>query len=92
MENKRKPKNIKGKIASRILILAGIIGGVYVGGWIMVIKPIMMCCQMADEGILTAVMVGKTVLSCLFATTVGLLISGVGLFVGKVVEGATQCS
>lgn len=61
-------------IVAILLILLGIAAGLYVGAWLMFIKPIIACCVAFDAGTLTAVMVGKTVLKCIFAGFVGWVI------------------
>ena len=45
--------------------------GVYVGAWLMFIKPIIEVCKAFDAGTLTGLLVGTTVLKCLFASVVG---------------------
>lgn len=66
-----------------ICVIAGIIGGLYVGGWLMFIQPILEACQAFDAGTLTGLMVGMTVLKCFFASTVGWIIFAVGLWIGQ---------
>lgn len=65
-----------------LLIIGGILGGLYVGGWLMFIQPIMDCCKAFDTHILTGTMVGWTVIKCIFATCVGGLIFYVGYVLG----------
>ena len=65
------------------LILAGIIGALYVGGWVMFIQPIMDACRHFDAGTLTGTIVGVTVLKCIFASTVGTIIASIGITSGK---------
>lgn len=72
------------KLFGVLLIIVGIVGGLYVGGWIMFIKPIIDVCQAFDAGTLTGMMVGITVLKCIFAGTVGGLIVYVGYFFGAI--------
>lgn len=64
-----------------LILLAGIIGGLYVGGWLMFIKAILFACNAFDIGTLTAVLVGKTIIKCVFASAVGGLITFAG-FIG----------
>lgn len=65
-----------------ILIVAGIAGGLYVGGWLMFIQPIIEACKLFDAGTLTGVIVGTTVLKCIFAGTVGSIIAHIGIMLG----------
>lgn len=68
---------MRGVIAVIIWILGAVLG-LYVGGWLMFIKPIIGCCVAFDAGTLTAMMVGMTVIKCFFGSTVGSLIFLVG--------------
>lgn len=65
-----------------LLIIAGIAGGLYVGGWEMFVKPILDACKHFDAGTLTGMIVGTTILKCFFATIVGSLIGYLGIFFG----------
>lgn len=68
-----------------LIMIAGILGGLYVGGWLMFLQPIIEACRAFDAGILTGLMVGITVLKCIFASTVGTIIAYVGIVIGNVV-------
>ena len=70
------------KIIGVLLIIAGIVGGLYVGGWLMFIKPIIEACKAFDAGTLTGMTVGVTVLKCIFASFVGSIITYVGYLIG----------
>lgn len=63
------------------LFLASLAGGLYVGGWVMFIQPIIEACTHFDAGTLTGLMVGTTVLKCIFASAVG----GIIVYVGSVI-------
>ena len=63
------------------LFLASLAGGLYVGGWVMFIQPIIEACKHFDAGTLTGLMVGTTVLKCIFASAVG----GIIVYVGSVI-------
>lgn len=65
-------------------IIFGSIGGAYVGGYLMFIKPILECLSMYDAGLLTGSMIGITILKCFFAGTVGSGIFCIGYFLGLV--------
>ncbi len=82
---KRKSKIVKNMIGN-LLVVAGVVGGLYVGGWIMFIQPIIEACKAFDAGTLTGLIVGVTVLKCIFATTVGSIIAYIGVFVGSVLK------
>ena len=65
-----------------IFILGGALGGVYVGGYCMFIKPIIEACLAFNAGTLTGLMLGITALKCAFATTIGTLIAMAGYIIG----------
>ena len=66
-----------------IVFIGSAVGGVYVGAWLMFIKPIIEACKAFDAGTLTGLLVGTTVLKCLFASAVGWLIVYVGSIVAQ---------
>lgn len=61
-----------------IVFIGSIVLGAYVGGWLMFIQPIIEACKAFDAGTLTGLIVGTTVLKCIFASTVGALIVWIG--------------
>lgn len=64
------------------IIILSIIGGLYIGGWLLFIKPIIDACKAFDTDTLTAVIIGVTLIKCLFASTVGSLIVYIGVHFG----------
>ena len=72
------------KIIGVLLMIAGVVGGLYVGGWMLFIQPIIEACQAFDAGTLTGTIVGITVVKCIFASAVGSIIAYVGFLVGGV--------
>lgn len=70
-----------------ILMIIGIILGLYVGGWWMFVVPIITCCEAYDVGVLTASMIGWSVIKCILAGFVGRFIYVVFASIGKVVAG-----
>lgn len=72
-------------IIGNLIIIAGILCGLYVGGWLMFIQPIIEVCKAFDVGTLTGLMVGITVLKCIFASTVGGIIAYVGIVIGNII-------
>nr|WP_142411428.1 hypothetical protein [Clostridium sp. Marseille-P7770] len=61
---------IQGTIALIIWVF-GVILSLYVGGWLMFVKPIIACCIAFDTGTLTGTMIGISVLKCIFGSAVG---------------------
>ena len=70
------------RFIGNLIILAGILGGAYVGGWLMFIKPIIEACKAFDAGILTGLMIGTTIIKMLLAGTVGCAIYYIGVIIG----------
>lgn len=70
---KRKKEMIK-IIFAIIVLVVGIAMALYFGVWVMFIKAILTVCAAFDSGVLTATIVGWTIIKCLFATTVAGLI------------------
>lgn len=68
-------------IIGGIIIVGSIAAAAYVGIWEMFIGPIIDACKAFDAGTLTALMVGKTIIKCFFASTV----SGIILWIGPVI-------
>lgn len=71
------------KVIGVLLIVSGILLGLYVGGWLMFIQPIISACMAFDSGTLTGTIVGITVLKCLFASFVGGIIVWIGTVTGQ---------
>ena len=67
-----------------VVLIGSVVGGVYVGGWLMFIQPIIEACKAFDAGTLTGLMVGTTVLKCIFASTVGGFIVYIGVTISKI--------
>lgn len=65
-----------------IVICLSLAAALYLGLWLMFIKPIIDCCMAFDAGTLTGVMVGICVLKCIFASTVGSLLAVIGTSIG----------
>lgn len=73
-----------------VIFAAGIIAGLYVGGWLMFIQPILEACKHFDAGTLTGLMVGTTVLKCVFASAVGSIIAYVSLLIAALVAAVVE--
>ena len=84
---KKKKSGIVKNMIGNLLIAVGVIGGLYVGGWIMFIQPIIETCKAFDAGTLTGLIVGVTVLKCIFASAVGTIIGYIGVLIGTLIKG-----
>lgn len=65
-----------------LLIVAGVIGGLYVGGWLMFIQSIIGACKAFDAHTLTGVIIGWTIIKCMFASFVGYVVFCIGYIPG----------
>lgn len=61
-----------------IVYVISIIIGSYVSIWVMLVKPIIYACQCFDAGILTATIVGITIIKILLSGFAGMLIMLIG--------------
>lgn len=68
-----------------LLMIIGIAAGLYVGGWLMFIQPILEVCRCFDAGTLTGTIIGVTILKCVFSGAVGSIIAWLGVVLGSVV-------
>lgn len=68
-----------------LLMIIGIAAGLYVGGWLMFIQPILEVCRCFDAGTLTGTIIGVTILKCVFSGAVGSIIALLGVVLGSVV-------
>lgn len=63
------------KIICNLIIIIGVVLGLYVGGWLMFIKPILDATKAFNKGTLTGLMIICTIIKCFFAELVGLFIA-----------------
>ena len=73
-------------IASWTCLILCVASCFYVGGWLMFIRPIIEACRHFDAGTLTGVIIGVTILKCIFASTVGIIIFYVGAAISKAIS------
>lgn len=74
------------RVLGTLIIIVGLLGGLYIGGWLMFIQPIIEACRHFDTGTLTGMIVGITVLKCIFASTIGGVIAYIGILIGTAVR------
>ena len=65
-----------------LIILSSWICASYVGGWILFIKPIITACIAFDNHALTGLIIGTTILKCLFSSAVFSVIIYLGSSIG----------
>lgn len=81
----KRKRHIKFKVRTVLGVLIMVVGFAlagYIGIWEMFIGPIIDACKHFDAGTLTGLMVGKTIIKCIFASTVSSLIAWVSYFTG----------
>ena len=71
------------KIIEVVIIIASIAGGIYLGGWILFIKPILAACVAFDTGMLTSRIIVITILKCIFASAAGVVSAYIGVAIGS---------
>ena len=77
-------------IIGSIIFVGSIVIALYVGGWSMFIQPILEACRHFDAGTLTGVIIGTTVLKCVFASAVGSIIVYVGALIASVFKAVSK--
>lgn len=74
------------KIISWIILIGSILCGLYVGGWIMFIQPIIEACKSFDAGTLTGAVIGSTIVKCALASFVTSIIVSAGIFIVQIIN------
>ncbi len=74
------------KIISWIILLGSILCGLYVGGWIIFIQPVIEACKHFDAGTLTGAIVGSTIVKCALASFVTSIIVSAGIFIIQIID------
>lgn len=70
------------RVICTLLVVLGIVLGLYVGVWVMFVTPILSACALFDQGMLTATYTAYVVIKCLLATPVGIAIFLFCSFIG----------
>ena len=81
----KRKRHIKFKVRTVLGVLIMVVGFAlagYIGIWEMFIGPIIDACKHFDAGTLTGLMVGKTIIKCIFASTVSSLIAWLSYITG----------
>jgi hypothetical protein len=72
------------KLFGILIIIGGILLALYLGLWVMFIHPIKTACKAYDVGMLTGMLLGKTILLCIFASVVGGFIAWLSIVIGGI--------
>lgn len=67
-------KNVLKQITGVLIMVSGVFSGLYIGGWLLFLKPILLTIAAFDTGILTGMIIFSTIIKCIFAGAVGTLI------------------
>ena len=81
----KRKRHIKFKVRTVLGVLIMVVGFAiagYIGIWEMFIGPIIDACKHFDAGTLTGLIIGKTVIKCIFASTASSLIAWVSYITG----------
>lgn len=73
-------------IIAFLVAAVGVIAGLYVGVWLLFIQPIIQACAAFDAGTLTGMIVGMTVLKCIFASFVAGIIIVISFWIAGVIQ------
>lgn len=68
-------------IIAFVVGLSGVFLGLYAGGWLLFIQPIILVCRAFDAGTLTATIIGITIIKCICAGAVGSIIAYIGILI-----------
>lgn len=71
---------------STLILIASIVVAAYVGGWLMFIKPLLAVAAAYDAGVLTGMIIVKTIIKCIFASFAGAAISTIGCLISSAVH------
>lgn len=74
------------KIIGNMIMLLGVAAGLYVGLWLMFIRPIIETAAAFDNGTITAMMAAGAILQVLLSTGTGSVIAGIGIIAGAAVK------
>ena len=68
-------------IISMVVLIIGFLLALYVGGWLMFLKPIIYAVAAFDAGTLTGTIIIWTIIKCILASFVGGIISYIGILI-----------
>ena len=68
-----------------LVAVAGVLLGLYTGGWVLFIQPIIQACKAFDAGVLTATIIGITIVKCVCAEAVGSIIAYISILVAGLI-------
>ena len=86
MNLKQKIKNNLGTWAYNICFILGVLLGLYIAFWVMIIDPILGCAAAVSAGTVTTKQIIITILSCIFSGIFGTIITSLFAFVGVVAQ------
>ena len=78
------------KLLGFLFTVGGVLLGLYVGGWLLFVKPIIDVCYAIDNHTISAIVIGIAVIKCIFASLVGVLIGYLGIVIGIILNGGSD--
>lgn len=73
-------------IISMIVLIIGFLLALYVGGWLMFLKPIIYAVAAFDAGTLTGTIILWTIIKCILASFVSGVISYIGILIAILIK------
>lgn len=73
-------------IISMVVLIIGFLLTLYVGGWLMFLKPIIYAVAAFDAGTLTGTIILWTIIKCILASFVGGVISYIGIIIAILIK------
>lgn len=68
-----------------VCVVGSILGGIYIGGWLMFLQPIFEVAAAIDGGTVTAMLIAITVIKCLLASFVATVVMYIGVLIGALI-------
>lgn len=78
-------KNILKILLGLLFIIAGVVGGIYLGFWVMFVGGILEIARAIDLHTVTAMLIAINIIKIFFAFVVGLIIGVLGISVGATI-------
>lgn len=74
------------KIIGWSIILSSCLAGIYVGGWLLMLKPIYGLCVSISHGNVTIVQIIIAFIKCVFSSSVAWILAYTGSVIGAVIK------
>ena len=74
------------KIVGWLIILSSCLAGIYIGGWLLMLKPIYDLCVSISHGNVTIEQIIITFIKCVFSSSVAWILAYTGSVIGAVIK------